>query len=313
MRIILSRKGFDSSYNKKRGFEPGNGRIPSLILPDNSLLSLPIPYEKSKQKFKDLPCSIKKDSKLIYSNLYDLLQDLKDSIYTKDNRDIYCAHLDPDIRRDSLTARGNWKPAFGQHGSAMSHLKKEGVAEGDIFLFFGYFQRTEWGDDNKLKYSKEKPIHLIYGYLSIDKIFPVSEGVPDEYKYHPHFIDNEEYKKHNTIFASGTNSPIGKELPGAGAFAKYHKDLVLTKEDFSRSFWNLPKWFYHSDLKKRLSYHRNPGKPKRWIIDNNFPNYIQLESVSIGQELVLDCENYKESELKVKEWLINILDREIVR
>jgi len=38
MKIILSRKGFDSSY----------GGYPSPILPDKTLLSLPIPYLRNK-------------------------------------------------------------------------------------------------------------------------------------------------------------------------------------------------------------------------------------------------------------------------
>ena len=41
MKIILSRKGFDGT-RKKYGTYP-NGGIPSLILPDGTLLSLPIP------------------------------------------------------------------------------------------------------------------------------------------------------------------------------------------------------------------------------------------------------------------------------
>ena len=44
MKIILSRKGFDSS----------NGRIPSPILPDGTLLSLPIPGKFDNLSFDDL-------------------------------------------------------------------------------------------------------------------------------------------------------------------------------------------------------------------------------------------------------------------
>ena len=44
MKIILSRKGFDSS----------NGGIPSPILPDGTLLSLPIPGKFDNLSFDDL-------------------------------------------------------------------------------------------------------------------------------------------------------------------------------------------------------------------------------------------------------------------
>jgi hypothetical protein len=44
MKVILSRKGFDSEY----------GGIPSPIMPDGTLLSLPIPYEQDIIKYTDL-------------------------------------------------------------------------------------------------------------------------------------------------------------------------------------------------------------------------------------------------------------------
>lgn len=44
MKIILSRKGFDSS----------NGGIPSPILPDGTLLSIPIPGKFDNLSFDDL-------------------------------------------------------------------------------------------------------------------------------------------------------------------------------------------------------------------------------------------------------------------
>lgn len=44
MKVILSRKGMDSEY----------GRVASPILPDGTLLSLPIPDRKSKKKYEDI-------------------------------------------------------------------------------------------------------------------------------------------------------------------------------------------------------------------------------------------------------------------
>ena len=44
MKIILSRKGFDSQY----------GKIKSPILPDGTLLSLPIPQENDTKTFDEL-------------------------------------------------------------------------------------------------------------------------------------------------------------------------------------------------------------------------------------------------------------------
>lgn len=44
MKVILSRKGFDSQY----------GGMPSPILPDGTLLSLPIPSKEDTTKYTDL-------------------------------------------------------------------------------------------------------------------------------------------------------------------------------------------------------------------------------------------------------------------
>ena len=44
MKLILSRKGFDSSY----------GKVPSPIFPDDRMLSLPIPDKSSVIKYSDI-------------------------------------------------------------------------------------------------------------------------------------------------------------------------------------------------------------------------------------------------------------------
>ena len=44
MKVILSRKGFDSQY----------GGMPSPILPDGTMLSLPIPSKDDNIKYSDL-------------------------------------------------------------------------------------------------------------------------------------------------------------------------------------------------------------------------------------------------------------------
>jgi hypothetical protein len=49
MKIILSRKGFDS----------GSGGCPSPIFPDGSLMSLPIPDKQSKISYNEINCNHK--------------------------------------------------------------------------------------------------------------------------------------------------------------------------------------------------------------------------------------------------------------
>ena len=50
--------------------------------------------------------------------------------------------------------------AFGQTSAAQSHLKNNGVGEGDVFLFFGLFAEVGTGD----------PHHRIFGYLKVDNV-----------------------------------------------------------------------------------------------------------------------------------------------
>ena len=74
MKVILSRKGFDSA----------NGGIPSPIMPDGTLLSLPIPLENENAAYSDIGWS-----GMTYA---DILRQLNPK------RQYEKCHLDPDIR-----------------------------------------------------------------------------------------------------------------------------------------------------------------------------------------------------------------------
>ena len=149
MKIILSRKGFDSS----------NGGIPSPILPDGTLLSLPIPAKLDTISFDDLNYN-----GVLYS---DILKQLKGK---EDKTNHFNCHLDPDIRENIRNnSVSNWRPAFGQIKSSQGILRNHNVSIGDLFLFFGWFRQTE-GDihDGTLRFKKNAPdLNIIYGYLQI--------------------------------------------------------------------------------------------------------------------------------------------------
>ena len=171
MKIILSRKGFDNQY----------GGQPSPILPDGTLLSLPIPAKGEEVRFSDL----------IHNNksYLEIIKELKPNTKIKD---YYTCHLDPDIRKECLSRDSNWKPLFGQAGSSQGHLDKQGVTKGDLFLFFGSFRHTVL-KGNRLTYVKNAPvIHLIFGYLQVGEIY--KNSFPSHIKHHPHagknFINN---------------------------------------------------------------------------------------------------------------------------
>jgi hypothetical protein len=114
MKLILSRKGFDSSF----------GGCASPIFEDDTFVSLPIPEKSSRLRFSDIG-----GKQRIGSIVEDLTSGRNMSFKESDH-----VHLDPDLRFDSLQRKPNWRPLFGQAESAQSHLDNYGVAPGDIFL-----------------------------------------------------------------------------------------------------------------------------------------------------------------------------------
>src|SRR4051812_43684488 len=124
MKIILSRKGFDSS----------SGKMPSPLLPGGELCSLPIPES-------DHNCAAPSyaEIKAGQISLGQLVNDLSKGKIPSDA----VAHLDPDLVAQSKPRRARWKPLFGQAGAAEGHLQKCGVQAGDLFLFYGWFRQVE--------------------------------------------------------------------------------------------------------------------------------------------------------------------------
>jgi len=275
MKIILSRKGFDSAY----------GGYPSPILPNGKMFSLPIPSEDS-LRYSDL-----RIGDLTY---YDLMKDLKQKIRLGDGywhdleKETRC-HLDPDIYENTINREPSWKPCFGQIDAAQSHLENQRIGENDLFLFFGWFQKTK-NSNGKLKFDyRERDLHAIFGYFQIGEIIKVDYGfeVPKWMAYHPHTDENRRNNRSNTIYIARTNSSWNRSLPGAGRF-EFNKNLVLTKEGLSRSKWRLPYFFKEAEI----SYHKKDS----WKND-----YFQ--SAAIGQEFVI-----KDNDL-VEVWAKGIIDR----
>ena len=224
MKIILSRKGFDSS----------NGGCASPILPDGTMLSMPIPSEDNIE-YNDL----------IYNNTSyaDILKQINpNGSYNKK------CHLDPDIRPNiRKTPVENWQAAFGQIGSAQSALHNAGVSVGDIFLFFGWFHKTLF-EDNKLKYCcaergnntdfyENSDLQVIYGYMQIGEIITDKEKIK-QYFWHPHASKERLIKKNNAIYVPSEKlTSLNSDLPGYGVL-NYRKDRVLTKEGRTRAVWD---------------------------------------------------------------------------
>jgi len=248
MKIILSRKGFDSQY----------GGQPSPILQDGTLLSLPIPSKRDQNKF----------SEIMHDGVsyYQIIKELKAN--TKINEHYNC-HLDPDIR--NINGQIKTFGLFGQTGAALGHLNKNGIGINDIFLFYGSFRETE-NINGKLRYkqnSHEK--HVIYGYLQIGQIFKDMNCLPNNIEHHPHSAYKDDL---NYIYVSSNEFSLIEGKPGFGVL-QYKPSLVLTKENESKSKWALPDFFrdvnitYHKQSSFKDSYFQSAAKGQEFIIDGS--------------------------------------------
>ena len=300
MKIILSRKGFDSQY----------GKIKSPILPNGTLLSLPIPQENDTKTFDELWHDDK-----TYINIIKELKPNWQYPVNKKSGSIpinQTAHLDPDLRKDTLKDRpDDWKAIFGQSAAAQGHLNNQGVDIGDIFLFFGTFAETK-EVNGKLVYDSKTGYpdgaHVIFGYLQIGEIIKLDN--PQDYdalqldpfrnyaKNHPHAY--KEYRdqknrpriKNCMYVASEKLILLDFNLPGAGTLNK-HEERILSKKGMKKSQWRYP----FDDFKKlKISYHSEKA-----FKDDFF------QSAAKGQEFVIDSKGDRELQKKLEKWVSDII------
>lgn len=240
MKVILSRKGFDSS----------NGAIVSPIFEDGSMISFPIP-SKDKDQFNDLQYN-----GISYT---DILSDLN---YKGGP---FC-HIDPDLDQNRRKNKiDGWFPAFGQSEAAASYLKNIGIKKGDLFLFFGnfhfvmnvkghfkYVSRT--GD-----FYKDKDLQVIWGYLQVGEII---DNPLDQEKiwWHPHSCEEKRSINTNLIFKASKLLSFDKKKPGAGLLS-FDVKRVLTLKDNNKATWKInPVYNLDHILGNRKNSAKNPDE-----------------------------------------------------
>lgn len=223
MKIIFSRKGFDSSA--------GGG--PSPIV-DGVPVTLPIPINEG-------------PSRTTYGDL-GLGEHVEAASRGRYGGDALCHH-DPMFLPDG-------RALLGQCSAAQTHLARNGVGIGDVFLFFGLFSEARAGKH-----------HRIFGYLQVEDVTPLANAAPQTVSElsvlrFPHALAMHSYN--DTVYR------------GLGAMAKHaHEALRLTAPGSSPSYWSVPAWLSETGL----SYH---GRPDRWLPGG------RLRAVSRGQEFVTD-------------------------
>jgi hypothetical protein len=83
---------------------------------------------------------------------------------------------------------------------------------------------------------------------------------------------------------------VGTTLfPGAAIFKRYSNKLQLTKDQYNRSVWELPSWFFPKNEHFPLTYH---GDRDRWKREED---KVNLRTVGRGQEFVMDTTIYPEA------------------
>ena len=275
-KLVLSRKGFDS----------GSGGCPSPIFPDGTMYSLPIPSFGSGIGFGDLAHG--------EVNIGELVEDLTwGRAGGRRLRSANGVHLDPDVDGEAYPREPGWRGLLGQAGAAQGHLGKKGVGAGDLFLFFGLYQRVEAGIGGWRFVRGSRRLHVVWGWLRVAEVRKVDRIRDDEgfrwAWYHDHFRGL--YDETNTLYVASEELDLGGSPSecGFGVFRRFDERLVLTDlGDDGVSKWRLPGWFHPGDGKTPLSYHGDLG---RWKCGRDC---AYLQSVGRGQEFVLDLEQYPE-------------------
>lgn len=280
MKLILSRKGFDSGY----------GGVPSPILPDGRIVPLPIP-SRSRTRVGDVHTEAGP------------LAPIVEALTRGRIRARTPIHLDPDLAPHARPRLPGWRPAFGQTGAAQSHLERHGVGPGDLFLFFGWFREAE-ERDGALAWRPGPGFHMIFGWLEVGEVLRVgrdSASFLARYPFlagHPHLEPR--WDDRNTVYLASHRLCFGDAaglLPGGGLFPRFDPRLVLTAPgQRCRSLWRLPGAF-HPDGRRPLSYHGDPGRWQKNGVET------LLRAVPRGQEFVLDLADYPE----LRPWIGELL------
>ncbi len=280
MTVILSRKGIDSSSGGM--YSPLNGKTGEYVF-------IPKPESKNQisRNYKGIDYNRLKINFMNFDNIFEILE-------TRKRIPKYGAHLDPDLIQIFPTE--NWRPIFGQKGSAQGYLRNCGVGQnsiGAIFLFFSRFSPWE-KYDNILTEG-----YYIYGWIHVGEIIkPTTKN--KEYSYHPHLKDSYLKDKNNILYIASKNI-IDTNLPGAGMFKKLTKDLRLSNYELRNLLtFKLPLCSYNG-----FTRFKNYQKLRKGFCLADWPQ-------SFGQEAVCSAEmNPARRVSNTKKWAINLISKNI--
>ena len=292
-RLIFSRKGWDSAY----------GGRPSPVLPDGTMVSLPIPDEGSPLRYGD--CRV-----VDGSSYADLLGRLGVTtiraprpgspgrrLAVADNPGV---HLDPDLVAGCRDRSEGWRAVFGQVGTSQSHLANQAVGPGDLFLFFGWFCPVDDRGGGRLRYrGRTAQVQAIWGWMEIGAVLPATQAA-DAWPWadgHPHLLAGhlDRYQRNNTVYAAAQACSWSTGRAGAGTFG-CSEQRQLTKVGETPRVWSLPACLHPSRTPRPLT-----GQGVNAWEDDGSP-CVTLRSACIGQEFVV------EATPAIAEWVAGLFD-----
>lgn len=289
MKIILSRKGFDT----------GSGGKPSPFFVDRGIhFSIPIPDDNAFFSYRDLRFN---DD----LSLYDLMEKLGVAENERDRQ----AHTDPDIRIDLYSNNpaiqmhlANWEPLFGQHGHEQCRLCRQNVGPGDIFLFYGLFQDVRIIKDRYRFIEGATKRQIIWGYLQVKEVLHVNDNNIINH-HHPHYHGRIHYEN-NTIYRAAEILSFNPNMPGYGRLP-FNDRLILSKNASARAneynLFSLPRFFKDISVVGigdvcRARSRPDPDNNDRYLL--RFPNrgqeFIFAENNEVthwAEEIILGTEN----------------------
>ena len=274
MKIILSKKGLDSSNSTK-----------PISITNKEMIFLPIPSENIYDSERYSEVFIDKISLLYYCMEmginYGFINEGQVPIDGVTN-----CHLDQQLI--NYFGYHDFKGSFGQVLSAQKHLENNNVSVNDLFLFYGWYS------------DKNKPNgkHTVFGYMQIGEIIKMGELTPNQKQdliikypwlhHQPHWDSKE---TNNTIYIARETCTFDKRIKGYGMF-KYNKRLDLTASDTElKTCWKIPA------LKNcKVSFKDKNGH-------SNFNELGQFRVAERCQELVIEeCP-------QAEKWAINLIKR----
>ncbi len=310
-KVVLSRKGFDGSTGG--GFSPFDPKTGKYIL-------LPIP-EREKDWQKSNPLQFEKIKiKNNYfegwgaANLRELMErgnywlpEIRGNKKEQREESEY-AHFDPWLGPCPwLEGESNHQiGAFGQAGTAQSHLRKQRVGKGSLFLFYSRFRPFPRAQVSWQGFSPKhlnEGLYFIYGWLRVGEVFDKFEDIDsskllseeektDLKERHPHGKRSyfEECKhKNNTIYIADKRLfDDSDDFCGSYYFPKLTCALLLTATDSEQGSnwistrWKLPGFFYQPE--HRPSYLKGPERD--WQKADGDSCYVTIPGR--GQEFVFD-------------------------